>query len=161
LRQSEGHLRAVLDNVAEGIITVDESGHIATFNPAAEKIFDYAAGDVLGRDVRLLLEPSCAGETSARRRGGRPFPIDLSIGELRLDNAHHFVLGVRDITARKKAEAALEHQALHDTLTDLPNRVLLHERLQDAIAAAQRDDASAALLVMDLDRFKEVNDTFG
>jgi len=161
LRQSEGFLRAVLDSVAEGIITIDDSGCIASFNPAAEKIFDYSAADVLGRDVRLLLEPSCAGETTARRRGGRPFPIDLSMGELRLDNTHQFVLGVRDITARKKAEAALEHQALHDTLTALPNRVLLHDRLQQAIAAAQRDEASAALLVMDLDRFKEVNDTFG
>ncbi len=157
LRQSEGHLRAVLDNVAEGIITVDEAGRIASFNPAAEKIFDYPAAAVLGRDVRLLVETSSPGETTARRRGGQPFPIDLTVGEMRLDNAHQFVLGVRDITLRKQAEAALEHQALHDTLTDLPNRVLLRRRLEAALA----DGSAAALLIMDLDRFKEVNDTFG
>lgn len=63
------------------------------------------------------------------------------------------------VSARKAAE--LEHQALHDQLTDLPNRVLLRERLQQAVAAAGRDGLSLALLMLDLDRFKEVNDTFG
>ncbi|HEY3060642.1 MAG TPA: EAL domain-containing protein [Chloroflexota bacterium] len=161
LRQSEGHLRAVLDNVAEGIVTVDVDGKIASFNPAAERIFGYATQDVLGSDVRLLLDPSTAGETTARRYGGHTFPIDLSIGQMRLHDKHLLILSVRDITARKQAEADLEHQALHDGLTDLPNRVLLHERLQHAIHAAERGGTSCALLIMDLDRFKEVNDTFG
>src|SRR5438105_9818033 len=78
-----------------------------------------------------------------------------------LADHHMLIYSVRDITLRKRAEAALEHQALHDALTDLPNRVLLHDRLQHAIRSAQRENASVALLVMDLDRFKDVNDTFG
>jgi diguanylate cyclase (GGDEF)-like protein len=68
---------------------------------------------------------------------------------------------VEDITLRKVHEAALEHRALHDPLTDLPNRNLLHDRLQLAIRAARRDNEVGALLVMDLDGFKAVNDAYG
>ena len=161
LRSNEAHLRAVLDNVAEGIITVREDSSIASFNPAAERIFGVAAGDVIGLDIRQFLDSVNAGETTAYRNGGSAFPVDLSVGEMRLDQEHLLIYSVRDITLRKRAEAALEHQALHDALTDLPNRVLLHDRLQQAIRIAQRNGTSLALLVMDLDRFKEVNDTFG
>ncbi len=161
LRSNEAHLRAVLDNVAEGIITADDSDHITSFNPAAERIFGYAARDVIGCEVRKLLDNLSPGETSAHHSDTHMFPVDLSVGEMRLDKQHLMIYSVRDITLRKTTEAALEHQALHDSLTDLPNRVLLHDRLQQAIRAAQRNDASVALLVMDLDRFKEVNDTFG
>jgi len=161
LRSNEAHLRAVLDNVAEGIITVEDSHRIASFNPAAERIFGHAAADVIGHDVRLFLDSLRPGETIGRRSGGQVFPADLSVGEMRLDAQHLLIFSVRDISLRKRAEAALEHQALHDALTDLPNRVLLHDRLQQAIRAAERNRSSVALLVMDLDRFKEVNDTFG
>jgi diguanylate cyclase (GGDEF)-like protein len=165
LRANEAHLRAVLDNVAEGIVTVDEAHCISSFNPSAERLFGYAAVDVIGSDVRLLLDSLSPGETIAHRRGAHPFPVDLSVGEMRRDcggdQQQLLIFSIRDITARKQAEAALEHQALHDALTDLPNRVLLHDRLQQAIRAAQRDQTAVALLVMDLDRFKEVNDTFG
>src|SRR5438552_3579492 len=68
---------------------------------------------------------------------------------------------MRDVTVRKRAEAALAHQALHDALTGLPNRVLLLDRLQLAIASAQRNGTTLSLMLMDLDRFKEVNDTLG
>jgi diguanylate cyclase (GGDEF)-like protein len=161
LRSNEAHLRAVLDNVAEGIITVDQTQRIASFNPAAERIFGYTAAEVIGHDVRRLLDSLRPGETIGRRTGGQMFPVDVSVGEMRLEDRHLLIFSVRDITLRKGAEAALEHQALHDALTDLPNRVLLHNRLQQAIRAAERNHSSVALLVMDLDRFKEVNDTFG
>jgi diguanylate cyclase (GGDEF)-like protein len=161
LRSNEAHLRAVLDNVAEGIITVDDKRCIASFNPAAERIFGYPGGDVIGQSIGLLLDYPQSGEASAHHAAGHVFPVDLSVGEMRLGSQHLLVYSVRDITQRKQAEAALEHQALHDALTDLPNRVLLHDRMQQAIRAAQRDGASVALLVMDVDRFKEVNDTFG
>jgi diguanylate cyclase (GGDEF)-like protein len=75
--------------------------------------------------------------------------------------ALRFVVSVRDIAERKQAQAALEHQAVTDALTGLPNRLLLHDRLSQAILSARRDETPLALLVMDLDRFKEVNDTLG
>jgi len=73
----------------------------------------------------------------------------------------HIVGAAEDITERKRWETALEHQALHDALTDLPNRALLQDRLAAAIASAQRERSHLALLMMDLNRFKDVNDTFG
>jgi diguanylate cyclase (GGDEF)-like protein len=161
LRSNEAHLRAVLDNVAEGILTVDDAKCIASFNPAAERIFGYAANDVIGQPVRLLLDDLGSGETSGHRSDQREFPVDVSVSDMREGHEHLRIYSVRDITARKRAEAALEHQALHDSLTDLPNRVLLHDRLQQAIRAAQRDHTGVALLIMDVDRFKDVNDTFG
>jgi diguanylate cyclase (GGDEF)-like protein len=161
LRSNEAHLRAVLDNVAEGIIIVDDALRIASFNPAAERIFGYASQALIGRPISLLLDRPGSGETIGQRSDGRPLPVDVSISEMHEDDEHLLIYSVRDITARKRAEAALEHQALHDALTRLPNRVLLHDRLQQAILAAQRERSSVALLVMDVDRFKDVNDTFG
>jgi diguanylate cyclase (GGDEF)-like protein/PAS domain S-box-containing protein len=182
LGESEAHLRAVLDNVAEGILTVDDRGRIETCNPAGEQVFGFPAAEVGGRhlgdlvpmlrsvrsgdagsfrqllaQVKLGSEPQ---ETSGRHRDGGTFPIEVAIGEMR-QHADRFVVSVRDITERKQAQAALEHQAVHDALTGLPNRLLLHDRLSQAILSARRDETPLALLVMDLDRFKEVNDTLG
>ncbi len=184
LRESEAHLRAVMDNVADGIITLDEQGAIRSFNPAAEQIFGYRAAEVVGRHVGLLLPPADAHvldphlgplpdvapaqhpglrrrEAAGRRRDGSTFPMDVAISHTRLQAQHLSVVSIRDITERKRAEQLLEHQALHDSLTGLPNRTLLHDRLRQALLAARRDGRGVALLVMDLDRFKEVNDTFG
>ena len=111
LRSNEAHLRAVLDNVAEGIITVDDVRRIASFNPAAERIFGCGSADVIGHDVGLFLDNLNPGETIAHRTNGQLFPVDLSVGEMRLDNQHLLIYSVRDITLRKQAETALEHQA--------------------------------------------------
>lgn len=101
------------------------------------------------------------------------FRIRNRRGEMRLMRAHarpvagasgrvESIFGAaQDITERKRWEEALEHQALHDALTDLPNRTLLQDRLGAAIAAAQREDGHLALLMIDLDRFKDINDNFG
>lgn len=87
--------------------------------------------------------------------------LTISLVRDDLGNPDFTVSIVEDITARKRAEDVLTHQALHDALTDLPNRTLLRDRLQQAILAAERDGRPLALLLMDLNRFKDVNDTFG
>ncbi|HEV7665102.1 MAG TPA: EAL domain-containing protein [Chloroflexota bacterium] len=182
LGESEAQLRAVLDNVAEGILTVDEGGFIQTSNPAAEQVFGFPAAELAGQHlgalVPMLRSSGSAGsnafsrlltqirigvgplETIGRRRDEGVFPIDVAIGEMHQE-AIGYVVSVRDITERKQAQAALEHQAVHDALTGLPNRLLLQDRLSQAILSARRDETPLALLVMDLDRFKEVNDTLG
>jgi len=182
LGESEGHLRAVLDNVAEGILTVDDRGFIETCNPAGVQVFGFLAAELVGRHLgelvpmlhtilsgdagsfgRLLVQAKVGSdpyETTGRHRDSGVFPIEVSIGEMRLQ-VDRFVVSVRDITERKQAQAALEHQAGHDALTGLPNRLLLQDRLSQAILSARRDETPLALLVMDLDRFKEVNDTLG
>lgn len=101
-------------------------------------------------------------EVTAKRAGGAEFELDLQLvpiedsGELT-----HWVAFARDITAQKNQVSSLRHQAMHDSLTGLPNRTLLFDALERSIEVARADKSSLALMLMDLDRFKEVNDTFG
>jgi diguanylate cyclase (GGDEF)-like protein/PAS domain S-box-containing protein len=101
-------------------------------------------------------------EATARRVGGSEFELDLQLvpiedsGELT-----HWVAFARDVTAEKHQVSSLRHQAMHDSLTGLPNRTLLFDALERTIELARAEKSSLALMLMDLDRFKEVNDTFG
>ena len=183
LREAEARIRAVVDHVVDGIITIDQHGTLESFNPAAERIFGYQAAEVLGRNVKLLIpEPDrsahdgylanyarasqrtivCSGrEVMGLRSDGSTFPMDLAVSEYPLDGRRVFTGIVRDITERKRAEDQLTYQATHDLLTGLPNRTLLQRHMEQAIASSRDQDASFALLLLDLDRFKEINDTFG
>ena len=101
-------------------------------------------------------------EVTARRKDGTEVELDLQL--IPVDDAGeitHWVAFVRDVTSVKNQFVLLRHQAMHDGLTDLPNRTMLFDRLDRAIDEARRGRTSMALLLMDLDRFKEVNDTFG
>jgi diguanylate cyclase (GGDEF)-like protein len=109
-------------------------------------------GDASSTDFRIVTR---SGNVRELRGHGRALMDELSGQVERIYGA------AQDITDRKSWEAALQHQALHDALTDLPNRTLLQNRLAATIAASRRDASSLALLMMDLDHFKEVNDTFG
>ena len=182
LAESEEHLRSVLDNVGEGIMTVDQRGIVQSVNAAAEQVFGYAATEVLGQHCGMLISSLGrygmgtgfsqyldggrlvgfgAYESQGLRKDGSSFPIEITLSEMRRATDRMFIISARDITERKRAEEALEHQALYDQLTNLPNRTLLHDRLRQAILTGSREAQPLALLVMDLDRFKEVNDTFG
>ena len=182
LRASETRVRAVMDNVVDGIVTMDDRGIIESANPAAERLFGYAATEMIGKDFSMLVAESWRGddgqpvaghtrpaqpmlgvgrEVTGLRKDALTFPMDLALSEMRLEDASYFVAIVRDITNRKEQTAALRYQALHDALTDLPNRTLLSDRLGQAILTAQRQERMLALLIMDLNRFKEINDTLG
>ncbi|HEY8695715.1 MAG TPA: GGDEF domain-containing protein [Chloroflexota bacterium] len=177
---AEAKFRAVTDNANDAIVSLDEPGNIVYFNARAEQLFGIPGADVLGRPMRdLLAEPFRAGWEELRaqalagklsehpvqlaglRSNGEEVPLEMSLALLRTDEGA-FLTGIaRDVTERKRAEAKLEYQTLHDPLTGLPNRVLLHDRLQNAINASGRDDSRVAFLLLDLDYFKDVNDTFG
>jgi diguanylate cyclase (GGDEF)-like protein/PAS domain S-box-containing protein len=184
-RDSEARTRAVLDNVADGIVTVDGAGVIQSFNRAASVIFGYGEDDAVGRALSSMIDPTFPGgfadggawapmiarqstgavsqvtETLGRRRDGSTFPMELALSELDV-GAQPILIGcLRDISARRALTDSLQHQALHDDLTDLPNRVLFADRVDHAMRAAKRTGAHLALLVMDLDDFKEVNDSLG
>jgi PAS domain S-box-containing protein len=133
LGDSEARLRAILDTAVEGILTIDERGIVESMNPAAEKIFDYAAEEIIGRNINVLMPTpyheehdrylenyrrtgrariiGIGREVSARRKDGTIFPMDLSISEVRLADRRIFTGFVRDITERKEAERALLHFA--------------------------------------------------
>jgi len=125
-------------------------------------------------------------ETEGYRKSGATFPLEVAISKMIVNEQTHYIYVTHDITARKDAESELkqlhnelerrvivrtselaaaneelEHQALHDSLTDLPNRVLLLDRLNQAILTNRRNDTKLALFMIDLDRFKEINDTLG
>jgi diguanylate cyclase (GGDEF)-like protein/PAS domain S-box-containing protein len=145
------------------------------FNAASETItggvirarLGHSASEIyVGRPEILAEFQVCVAE---QRTVHREFPyyFEGTGKQLHLDVTYVFVppdavmLYTEDITERRRAEADLRHQAMHDSLTGLPNRVLLNERLQRALPSASSEDAPVALLLLDLDRFKEVNDTLG
>ncbi len=172
---------AVVDSTQDGVVITDLSGHILTVNRAYTEITGYAREEVTGRKPGVVRsgrhDPAFyeamwksitetghwQGEVWNRRKNGEVFPEWLSIGTVRdeLGRATHYVGVFTDISQIKRSEAELEHLAHYDPLTGLPNRLLLYSRLQHAIDTAARGGRRLALLVLDLDRFKDVNDSFG
>jgi diguanylate cyclase (GGDEF)-like protein/PAS domain S-box-containing protein len=184
LQKSVEDIHTVLDSVADGVMTTDELGFIESFNRAAQRLFGYPMSEVLGREAKQLMaepykgefagflasymrpgrdpaSPSGSREMWGRRKDGSTFPIEFRATEMLLNGERRFVGILRDISDQRAQREALEYQALHDVLTGLPNRTLLNDRLRQAILTAQRERTSVALLVMDMDGFKEVNDTLG
>ena len=155
-RDSEAHTRAVLDSVADGIVTIDDGGIIASFNRAATELFGYSEEDAIGRPFS-----SVVAESLGQRRDGSSFPIEVDMSDLQLATRKLQIGCVRDISERQMHTEALRYQTLHDHLTDLPNRLLFADRANHAIRVAVRRNESLALLVMDLDEFKQVNDSIG
>lgn len=187
LRSREQRLAGIINTVADGILTVDQEGVVHTFNPAAERIFGFSADEVLGRGFWGLLArdagPGCGEElpgipplsvvhwlhslsetpeTVGCRKDGSAVPLEMTVGEMKeTGGATTFTIVVRDITVRKEAEQKLFQLAHHDALTGLPNRHLVRDRIQEAIKRGLRQQHRLAVLYIDLDRFKPINDTLG
>ncbi|MGK2856914.1 MAG: EAL domain-containing protein [Thermoanaerobaculia bacterium] len=188
-RAAEAQLRlfeSAVENAIEGIIMLTTGGELESqtilfANSGFEKLTGFKAAEVVGRSLAALqisgeehetlerLRESLkrgiayAGEAIAARADGAHYVLELHVMPVRDAGGHltHWVVILRDVSDRKAHLAALEHQALHDMLTGLPNRVLLLDRLEQALHSAERENAPLALLIMDLDRFKEVNDAYG
>lgn len=167
---------AVLDTADEGIITLDEQCCIQSLNPAAEKIFGYRKEELLGTSFLRLLKPEdmehfispdglpvslSRQELSGLRKSGEIFFLLLSVSEANVNNSRFFTVMARDNNERHIFERELEFLATHDILTGLPNRTLLYDRLQQAVTQCSRAKKLAAILFIDLDRFKIINDTLG
>jgi diguanylate cyclase (GGDEF)-like protein/PAS domain S-box-containing protein len=178
-QESEGRFSAVFDRAAIGIARLGLDGRIIEANPALAAMLGRSEKKLIGSELMSLvhhgdrdqhaLRALARGETGDYQaelrysRGGEHVWGNTIASAVRGPSGDPLFLiaMVEDITLRKVHEAALEHRALHDPLTDLPNRSLLHDRLQLAIRAAHRDNEIGALLVMDLDGFKGVNDAYG
>ncbi len=185
-RQMENRLRqssVVFDTSAEAILIIDTSRRIITANAAFQRITGYGVIEATGFDPDVLLRVQreghdsekfftmlteshlgyWQGEVVCQRRGGSRFPAWQSINVVRneLDKPSHFVIAFSDISGIHAAEKSLHHLAHHDPLTGLPNRLLLEDRLNQAIELARRKRRSFILLFLDLDSFKVVNDTLG
>ncbi|GAB1408822.1 hypothetical protein MASR1M8_27410 [Thermomonas brevis] len=171
----------VMRSMAEAVVVVGADFRFATVNPAFTRISGYDERDVLGEDVALLDSaqhdrafyqgvrqgiidnPSWSGEMWQRRKDGREFLCEVRSHVISEPGtgARFYVMVWSDITERRRIEQELRYLANYDTLTNLPNRTLLTERLSRAIVRARRQGSRLGLLFLDLDHFKDVNDTLG
>ncbi len=171
----------VFETVNDAIMVLDCEEQIINVNPAFSRMSGFIVADVIGKNLdffhsgrhkpsffRTMLEAAqqhghWGGEVWFKKQSGEIFPSELSLSTSRgFDGAiTHYIYVVKDISERKLAEAKIYHQANYDGLTDLPNRFLFNENLRRAIALAKREQYPLALLFLDLDGFKWVNDNLG
>lgn len=182
LEKSQNQLQAIIHNAMDGIITLNEAGDIQGFNPAAVQIFGYSQEEVSGKNISMLLPEKngydsdahphlqtniakIAGESGreiiAVKKNGEQFSMEISVSEMMLGGERYFIGIARDITQRKLAEQKIAHLAHHDYLTDLPNRALFLNKLEQSVLLARRNNYKVGVLFLDLDGFKQVNDTRG
>ncbi|MFG6158102.1 diguanylate cyclase domain-containing protein [Halomonas sp. 1390] len=178
-RQEAYRHRQITDHLAEGLLVVDRQGEIEEANPEAERLLVWRREALLGEHARRVMpslweqcdrfqgitasgEPYRSDQVSFVRRDGAHLPVDVSAAPLRHQgDVSAIIVAFSDITERLQQERAIRHLAYHDTLTGLPNRRLLLERLELAMAACRRHRRSMALIFLDLDHFKAINDTHG
>ena len=182
-RKREQRLANVLGAVRDAIITIDQKGNVQSINAAGERIFGYPKTHVLGQNIKMLMPKQYADhhdnyldryvttgeseilnssmEFEGQHANGAIFPIELTVTEMREGNQRLFTGVIRDITERKKALEKIHHLAHHDALTNLPNRNLYIERVERAIYRAERSNKPLALMFVDLDKFKPINDELG
>ena len=171
----------VFTNASEGMVITDRENRIAAVNPAFAAITGYSAEEVIGHSPQFLRSGrhdsnyyrqmwaqlddhgQWRGEIWNRRKNGEVFPEWLSITVVRdaTGAPTHYIGIFSDVSERKEAEARIHHLAHHDALTDLPNRILLQDRLDQAILLSKRSNRRTGVLFLDLDRFKNINDTLG
>lgn len=181
LAESERKLRTIFDQAPIGLARVDLAGGIQEANQTLRGMLGYSDTDIVGLAFDTVLQEADGAafdivkqfatgdrdhyqaELPVRRRDGSRMWGSFTASLVRDDSGDPiYLIGMlEDITARRAQTEQLEYQALHDSLTDLPNRTLLNDRLHQAILTAQREGRQVALLIMDLNRFKDVNDTFG
>jgi diguanylate cyclase (GGDEF)-like protein/PAS domain S-box-containing protein len=190
LAETEGRYRGLLEAAPDAMVVVNDSGDIVLLNIQAEKQFGYPRDELLGQPVKNLIPEGFAErliadgtrsaaealaqqigmglELVARRKDGSTFPIELMLSPLDSPSGILVTAAIRDISVRRRAESLanmtalqIAHSAEHDFLTGLPNRLLLSDRVALAITLAARHGNKVAVLFLDLDGFKHINDSLG
>ncbi|PKG24794.1 bifunctional diguanylate cyclase/phosphodiesterase [Niallia nealsonii] len=179
----ESKFQSVIESATDAIVLADSLGNIISWNKGAELIFGYKDKEVLGRNLQIIIpekyreahqkgmkryistqEPHVIGKTvelQGLKKGGDVFPIELSIATWNEEENMYFSSIIRDITERKQSEKKINQMVYRDSLTGLPNRLLLNDRLNQALEQAKDNKQSLGVMFIDLDRFKYINDTLG
>ncbi len=182
LKNSEERYRTLVESSTDAILMLDRERNVVTCNQAFLDLFGYRKGEVEGKSIKIV-HPS---EESFRSYGKAAYPLVERVGSLREEwdlkrkdgaifsaeivtspvrspdgTTTGYICIIRDITVRKRAEQELEYMATHDVLTGLPNRTLFTDRLTMALTQARRSQKNLAVMMLDLDYFKDVNDTMG
>jgi diguanylate cyclase (GGDEF)-like protein/PAS domain S-box-containing protein len=182
-RRTEDRFRVIVDSSPNALLMFDRQGVIALANAASQRILGYSQDELIGHSVDMLVPQSLRptqhsgpwhylsttqeralgslGELSAQHKNGTLVPIDLGLSPISTAEGRFTLATVVDMTARRQAEQAMSQLAYYDVLTGLPNRRLFIERLQHAVAIQARHTRFGALLFLDVDNFKSINDTIG
>jgi len=183
LRESEEKFQSLFELSPDAVIVATREGVIRTVNRQAERLLGYTRTELVGRVIEDLvpdrfrpdhrarrddfsqeprLRPMGEGrDLFALRKDGSECPVDVNLSPITTPEGTMVISTIRDITERKQLEGEVRQLAFHDPLTGLPNRRLLNDRLGQTIAASKRGSYCGALLFIDLDNFKELNDTHG
>jgi diguanylate cyclase (GGDEF)-like protein/PAS domain S-box-containing protein len=178
LRQStvnKSYLHSVLNSMTDAVFVTSPDGVIKVANAAACKLLGFSEEELLGRSILAVLEERERAdfdlqqaaqetrETLVRTRSGQTIPVSFTGSRIDSDDPQFqgSIFVARNITDRKRAERRIRYLARYDALTKIPNRMQFHHVLQQTIARALRAGQVVAVLYLDMDRFKEVNDTFG
>ena len=184
MRESEQNARHILDAAHDAFVAINSVGKITDWNAQAERLFGWPRQEAVGRNLADTIMPpqfreaytrglqhfletgespvlNKTFEIAAQHRDGREIPIELSVQAVKLRQSYTFNAFIHDITERKAAEKRLLDMAHFDPLTGLPNRRHYHESLERALVLARAQTLLVSVLFIDLDRFKNVNDTLG
>lgn len=172
---SKNYLTSVLGSMTDAVFVTSPDGVIKLANQAACKILSFGEEELIGKSISAVLDETerssfdlqqaaqQTSETLIRTRQGQSIPVSFTGSQIASDDPQFqgIIFVARNITERKRAERRIRYLARYDALTKLPNRMQFQHLLQQAIARGLRNRSGVALLYLDIDRFKEVNDTFG
>jgi diguanylate cyclase (GGDEF)-like protein/PAS domain S-box-containing protein len=176
LHREQAVILSIINHAADGIVLLDRRKRVELLNPAAAALFGYSGTELIGQPIDLIvpsvrevdMEGGIAipadGLTRTMggwRKDGLSVPLEVTISRMLVDGDHKYTAIVRDVTARKNAEEEIRQLAERDFLTGLPNRLLLRDRLAQALVMAGRHSVRVAVMFIDLDGFKQINDTHG
>ncbi|MFC0187068.1 EAL domain-containing protein [Fictibacillus aquaticus] len=181
--KSERKFRSVIQSANDAIILSDSTGTIFSWNKGAQHLFGFEEKEAIGSKLQIIIPekfreahqkgmerylstniPKVMGKTvelEGLKKDGSEFPIELSLATWNEDNQVFFSSIIRDITERKRNEQKINQMVYRDPLTGLPNRLLLSDRLSQALEQANENKQNIGILFIDLDRFKYINDTLG
>jgi diguanylate cyclase (GGDEF)-like protein/PAS domain S-box-containing protein len=172
---TKNYLNTVLNSLSDAVLVASPEGIVKSCNEATQRLLGYREAELLGKPLVSFIDEEHrnafdltnsapeARETVLRTASGQTIPVSMASSAITTEDPQFqgTIYVARNITERKRAERRIRYLARYDTLTKMPNRMQFQHLLQQAIARARRSHRSLALLYLDLDRFKEVNDTFG